>query len=66
LVYTHSRHWHNAFPLTYSVGRHPVLRESHTRRPNHTMQPTAGRRTALLFMTKTRSFQMSLALASGG
>jgi len=34
--------------------------------PNQTMQPTAGRRTASLSMTKTRSFQAVLALASGG
>jgi hypothetical protein len=33
---------------------------------NQTMQPTAGRRTASLSMTKTRSFQASLAVTSGG
>jgi TonB family protein len=33
---------------------------------NKTMQPTAGRRTASLSMTKTRLFQTALGLASGG
>src|SRR5437867_6247438 len=31
LVYTRDRCWFRTFPLTYSLGRHPVLRESHTR-----------------------------------
>jgi hypothetical protein len=35
-------------------------------RPNHAMQPTTGPRTASLFMTKPRSFQITLAAASGG
>jgi len=35
-------------------------------KPNQTMQPTAGRRTASLLMTKTRSLHTMLALASGG
>ncbi len=33
---------------------------------NKTMQPTTGRRTASLSMTKTHSFQVTRALASGG
>lgn len=35
-------------------------------KPNQTMKPTAGRRTDSLLMTKTRSLQTMLALASGG
>ena len=34
--------------------------------PNQTMQPTAGRRYALLYFMKTRSLQAMLAPASGG
>jgi hypothetical protein len=36
------------------------------KRPNQTMQPTTGRRTASLHFMKTRSLQATLALASGG
>jgi hypothetical protein len=46
LVVTRDRHWYNSFPVTYSLGPHPGLRESQTRRPNHAMQPTASPRTA--------------------
>src|SRR4051794_34123393 len=35
-------------------------------KPNQTMQPTAGRRTVSLFMTKTRPFQTALVTGSGG
>jgi len=41
-------------------------RSPHNDTPNQTMQPTAGRRTASLFMINTHSFQAQLALASGG
>ena len=36
------------------------------KRPNQAMQPTAGRCTVSLSMTNTRSFQVTLALTSGG
>jgi len=36
------------------------------RRPNKSLEPTASRRIASLFMTKTRLLQAALALASGG
>jgi hypothetical protein len=36
------------------------------KRPNQPLEPTAGRRTASLFVVNTRSFQAPLALASGG
>ncbi len=45
--------------LCMTVGRRP-------KRPNKTMQPTTGRRTVSLSMTKTRSFQANLDSASGG
>jgi len=38
LVVTRDRHWYHSFPVTYSLGPHPVLREWQTRRPNQTMQ----------------------------
>ena len=37
-----------------------------TNASNKSLEPTAGRRVASLFMTKTRSLQATLALASGG
>jgi hypothetical protein len=34
--------------------------------PNQSLEPTVGRRVTSLSMTKTRSLQATLALASGG
>jgi len=39
---------------------------THKKPSNHAMQPTAGRRTASLSMTTTRSFQFTYGSASGG
>ena len=36
------------------------------RKPNHAMQPTAGRRTLKFSMTQTSYTAIALALASGG
>ncbi len=36
------------------------------KRPNHAIQPTAGRRTSSIYFMKTRPLQATLALASGG
>jgi hypothetical protein len=37
-----------------------------TKKPNQTMQPTAGRCKVSLHFMKTRPFRATLALASGG
>jgi hypothetical protein len=42
------------------------LSPHHPQRPNQSLEPTAGRRTTKLTVTKARLFQVALALASGG
>jgi hypothetical protein len=43
-----------------------MTNEIATSTPNKTMQPTTGRRTASVSMTKTHSFQATFGSASGG
>jgi len=59
------KHW-KFRPQTVTHVKLPITFKAPQRRSNHTMQPTAGRRTASLGFMKTRPLQATLASASGG